>query len=102
MPLQVPPGQFSEQGPLASVVLSSMMPLQLSSLPLHVSGFVGNTGHTYSQPFAGLPSTSARPEVHVFTTQSPPTQAATAPGSAQTMPQPPQLFTSVVVLKPSS
>ena len=51
-----------------------------------------------SQPFALLPSQLPKPLLHVVIVQVPLTHAAPALAKAHTFPQPPQLFTSVLVL----
>lgn len=51
-----------------------------------------------SQPFAGLPSQSAYPDRHAWTSHTPATQVAVAFGNAQTLPHVPQLFGSVETL----
>src|SRR4051812_959840 len=78
-----------------------MMPLQSSSLPLQVSGIVGNTGHMYSHPSIGLLSTSAKPALHIVTVHLPPTHATVVLGKLHAFPQDPQLLISVIKSKPS-
>src|SRR5690242_937148 len=85
-------------------MLSSFTPLQSSSMPLHDSPTGGKTGHLYSQPSAGLPFRSLQPEVQaVMLPHTPAVQARAAALVAEhTLPQLPQLFESVCLLKPSS
>jgi hypothetical protein len=51
-----------------------------------------------SQPFAGLPSQFAKPELQLATAQLPATQAGVPLGMLQTLPQPPQLETLLPML----
>src|SRR5258707_14066105 len=58
-------GQKSSHGLPTSVTLSSIKPLQSSSMPLQISTLGGNCGHMYSQPLPGFISRSLNPILHV-------------------------------------
>src|SRR5262245_30646513 len=77
------------------VRLSSVWPLQSSSLPLQLSVVVGLTGQVYSQPLGSMLSRLAKPGRQVTMVQLPAEQPATALVKVQTRPQVPQLRGSV-------
>jgi hypothetical protein len=71
--------------------------LRLQIVP-HVPQFALSPAMLVSQPLVILPSQSAKPALHVATLHTELTQLGVPFGTTQALPQPPQLFTSFVVL----
>src|SRR5579871_968873 len=95
-------GHHWSHGMPTSVRLSSMMPLQSSSMPLHVSGLVGKTGHMYSHPSEQFMLRSLKPGVQAPQVHAPLVQVLATLGALQARPQPPQFIGSVLKSNPSS
>jgi hypothetical protein len=87
-PVTHPEGeQTGAAEPQAVGVAAVLQPPQLAGCVMSVS-----------QPFAGLPSQSAKPVLHDAMAQLEALQTAVAWAGVQATPQPPQLFVSLVVL----
>ena len=84
--------------------VSSVMPSQSLSRPSHTSGPIAPEASPQesSHPSVGSPLRSTKPRAQLATRHVPAMHAAVALTAGQARPQPPQLATSVMVLKPLS